>query len=209
MASRKRQHSSSSQRQHIHSVPTTATPTYTTLASLRDKLRASKKADRQAACKDLLEKLQDTSTIKRLEYEAQLMFDKFLSRGGGGGGTSLGNGTSGVGDGSSLYPRDRVSLLYRTLLEASLIAAQTIIEGEPGNAKHKNTANQTGLIKKSLKFTANDILFPYKVFLKIDIMAHHHLGKSIGKVNHDMVIIWILAILLPLLRLPQTTRTDQ
>lgn len=96
------------------------------------------------------------------------MFDKFLSRGGGGGGTSLGHGTSGVGDGSSLYPRDRVSLLYRTLLEASLIAAQTIIEGEPGNAKHKNTANQTGLIKKSLKFTANDILFPYKVFLKID-----------------------------------------
>jgi len=143
MASRKRHHST----QQPSASTITVTPTYTALASLRDKLRSSKKTDRQAACKQLLEKLSDPSTTKRLEYEAQLMFDTSILRGGGGGGTTLGMSTN-VGDGSSLYPRDRVSLLYRNLMEA--------------------TANQTGLIKKSLKFTANDILFPQKIFLKID-----------------------------------------
>ena len=109
------------------------------------------------------------------------MFDTSIRRGGGGG-ISLGmTGSTNIGiDGSSsssssnLFPRDRVSLLYRNLMEAALIASQTIIDGDVGGTTtttkktKRTTANQTGLIKKSLKFTANDILFPQKVWLKID-----------------------------------------
>ena len=98
------------------------------------------------------------------------MFDTSIRRGGGSG-TSLTTSGALIGENSSLYPRDRVSLLYRNLMESALIAAQTLIDGETGSTttKHKRTvANQTGLIKKSLKFTIHDILFPYKVFLKID-----------------------------------------
>ena len=160
MASRKRHHSA------LSSSTTSVTPTYTALASLRDKLRSSKKTERQSACRELLEKLQDKSTIKRLEYEAQLMFDTSI-RHGGGSGVSLGTGIN-IGDHSSLFPRDRVSILYRNLLDSALVGAQITIDAEPNATKTKRTANQTGLIKKSPKFKVDDILFPYKIFMKID-----------------------------------------
>ena len=146
MASRKRHHPSQPP------IQTTSTPTYTTLASLRDKLRSGKKTDRQNAAKQLLEKLQDKSTLKRLDYEAQLMFDTSIRRGGGGG-TSLGIATN-IGDGSSLYPRDRVSMLFRSLMDAAIIASQIMIDGTSDSSKTKKrtVANQTGLIKKTPKF---------------------------------------------------------
>ena len=96
------------------------------------------------------------------------MFDTSIRRGGGGG-TSLGIATN-IGDGSSLYPRDRVSMLFRSLMDAAIIASQIMIDGTSDSSKTKKrtVANQTGLIKKTLKFKADDILFPYRVFLRID-----------------------------------------
>lgn len=95
------------------------------------------------------------------------MFDTYIRRGGGGG-TTLGTATH-IGDNSSLFPRDRVSSLFRNLIDQALVTSQVIIDGEPTKKKTKRTANQTGLTSSTkLKFTANDVLFPYRIFLKID-----------------------------------------
>eukprot|EP00804_Cyclotella_cryptica_P000562 CCRYP_009970-RE/>CCRYP_009970-RE protein AED:0.07 eAED:0.07 QI:22/1/1/1/1/0.88/9/1092/3640 len=148
-------------------------PTYTALAALRTKLQTTKIKERRQASKELLEKLSDPSTLRQLEWEAQCGFDNDArrnSRGGGGGGEPL------------TFPRERVSILLRNLLDAAILSSSRSISGETAGSsgRQKKTANGTGFIKHSCKFTAEDVLFPYKVFLRVDGPGLEHADGGYG-----------------------------
>ncbi len=167
-------------------------PTYAILASLRDQLRSSKVTERRLAGKELVIKLQDASTLRNLEREAQHAFACAVKQMTDS--TSISANTnnyynhttnnSGGGE-SPTFPWDRVCILYRSLMDASLLSSlATIYPGSAGgdgssgsssNAggsssgkKKRNHANQTGFTKKINKFNTDDILFPHKVFLRMD-----------------------------------------
>ena len=64
-----------------HSAPLlSSNQTYSNLAALRDKLRSTKITERRAASKELLVKLQDSSTLRKLEHEAALSYDNAMAR---------------------------------------------------------------------------------------------------------------------------------
>jgi len=103
-------------------------PTYTTLATLRDKLRSSQKKERQLAQKELLDKLHNSSTLRNLEREAQHVFACAVERLSS---TSKNNGSGGGGGGGSseqspTFPWDRVCILYRSLMKADALHALSI-----------------------------------------------------------------------------------
>ncbi|KAL7540736.1 hypothetical protein ACHAXR_010737, partial [Thalassiosira sp. AJA248-18] len=159
------------QRDHESAAPVApSNPTYATLASLRDKLRSTKVTERRAASKELLERLQDSSTLRKLEREAEHGFDNAMLRSSSSGGDPRGRQQQ------AMFPWDRVCVLYRNLMDAALFASRTVVfaGGDSSTAtaagkKKRSHANQTGYIKKSCKFNADDVLFPYKVFLRMDM----------------------------------------
>ena len=153
-----------------HSAPLlSSNQTYSNLAALRDKLRSTKITERRAASKELLVKLQDSSTLRKLEHEAALSYDNAMARSA----AISGSRSDKNNDPNVPLPWDRVCILYRSIIDAALLQSRTLIEGSSESSttksKKRSHANQTGFTKKSIKFNADDILFPYKVFLKMDL----------------------------------------
>jgi hypothetical protein len=132
--------------------------TYQTLASLRAKLSTTKQKDRRQAFKDLLELLSNNSTIRNLHFEAERTYSP----------------------NDKIYPEERVSILLRNILDASLVASQSVL-----SETKKKTANGTGFIKQSTKFTQEDILFPQRVFLRVDGALECYTGYSSGSTGQD------------------------
>ena len=173
MSSRRQSRGHPQQQHHASSgrPPPSTNETYTTLASLRDKLQSTKVTDRRSASKEILEKLQDSNTLRKLEREADLQYDSHVSRYAlsGRGGDKNNNNEPQVP-----LPWDRVCVLYRSIMDAALLVSRTLVEGKPSESssstnKKRSHANQTGFTKKSTKYTGDDVLFPYKIFLKMDL----------------------------------------
>ena len=155
-------------------------PTYSAIAVLRDGLRSSKVTDRRNAARALLEKLHDQNTLRRLEVEALRMFENADAkagdggRGGGGGRDASGNAATNAMTVTTL-PWDRVCILYRSLLDAALLSSRTLLDGRTmttsgsglGGRKRAH-ANQSGFTGRKTTFSADDVLLPYKVFLRMD-----------------------------------------
>ena len=64
--------------------------------------------------------------------------------------------------------------MYRGLMNAALMMSQILVldgnsDSTVARSKKRNHANHTGFTKKAVKFNADDVLFPYKVFLKMDM----------------------------------------
>ncbi|KAL7471935.1 hypothetical protein ACHAXS_012259 [Conticribra weissflogii] len=144
-------------------------PTYTSLATLRDQLRSTKITERRAASKQLLEKLQDSSTKLKLAREAEIQFDQHARRRAA---TASPHGNTTRDAAAAVFPRERVSILYRGLLEAAIFASRKSIDGssasDTSTTRKRRMANQTGFTAHRVKFNAEDVMFPYRVFLQID-----------------------------------------
>ena len=75
---------------------------------------------------------------------------------------------------ANMLPWDRVCVLYRSIIDAALLLSRALLEGKPaggstsGRGRTKVTANQSGFTGQKANFTANKLLFPYKVFLWMD-----------------------------------------
>jgi hypothetical protein len=94
-----------------------------------------------------------------------------------------GGGANAAGVDGTAFPRDRVSIMYRSLLDAAILSSQmatTTTGGDGSSSRQKRTANQTGFIKKTCKFNADDVLLPYKVFLRIDSRGLEYLDGGYG-----------------------------
>jgi len=103
-----------------HAAPIPTAQTYQSLASLCNKLQSSKVTERRAASKELLEKLQDIGTLRRLESEAAISYDSAMAR-------YSSSNRSDKSDPQVLLPWDRVCHLYRSLLDAALLKSRTLI----------------------------------------------------------------------------------
>jgi len=163
-------------------------PTYSALTAHRDGLRASKVTDRRNAAKAMLEKLHDLNTPRRLEAEALRMFENANAIGHGGRGN---RGDGAVNATANTLPWDRVCVLYRSVLDAALLSSRTLLEGKPasgsttGRGKKKVTANQSGFTGQKANYNADELLFPYKVFLRMD--ADLELECNDGGYNNNNV----------------------
>jgi hypothetical protein len=163
-------------------------PTYSALTAHRDGLRASKVTDRRNAAKAMLEKLHDLNTPRRLEAEALRMFENANAIGHGGRGN---RGDGAVNATANTLPWDRVCVLYRSVLDAALLSSRTLLEGKPasgsttGRGKKKVTANQSGFTGQKANYNADELLFPYRVFLRMD--ADLELECNDGGYNNNNV----------------------
>ena len=186
--------------------PVGGNPTYSSLASLRDGLRSSKVTDRRNAARALLEKLNDPNTHRRLEGEATRMFERDSAQGSGGrhrhsgGGGRAGGGNCGGRDAAgsaastkTTLPWDRVCVLYRSLLDAALLSSRTILDGRTtassssssssglgGSGRRRAHANQSGFTGRKVAFNAEDVLLPYRVFLRVDADLDLECNDGVG-----------------------------
>jgi len=103
--------------------------------------RGGKITQRRSASRDLLEKLRDPNTLRRLEAEAERGFRNAARGGGGGRGGDPCNAT---------LPRERVCALYRSLEGGDPTSSSS--------SRRRNHANHTGLTKRSCKFNLDDVL---------------------------------------------------
>ena len=167
----------SSRRHHHHNDQDDGGPassinhTYNTLKALSEKLRSTKITERRSASKELLERLQDSSTLRKLDREAEHYFNNAMQRSASGRDRSHGNNDPNV-----MFPWERNCVAYRGLMNAALMMSQILVlDGGSSSgstvarSKKRNHANHTGFTKKAVKFNADDVLFPYKVFLKMDM----------------------------------------
>jgi hypothetical protein len=116
----------------------------------------------------------------RLEGEALRMFENSNAIGHGG---RVNRGDGAVNATENTLPWDRVCVLYRSVLDAALLyslagAPRSSRASQPGSGststsgsgrgRKKETANQSGFTGQKANFNADELLFPYKVYLRMD-----------------------------------------